>query len=293
VTARYHPRMRSALLVCVCGCSLYFGPSQQQQQQPPPGGIAYDGGTVRPPDDAGPTLSCDWNVCRNGIVYHVAPTPVVNGACATPSFTDPLPIETCPYGCELTGFYSDRSANPCATPPPPTYDCTLAGSACSGMATQACGATLTCGIQAQTGECACGSDRHWGCTPACSDGLCSSAAVQQAIVGTWSGTATPVASSFPAGPWHVTLTIGSDHVWTGSTDQAYRDPFYYGGSGGGGDKVFVQAETALGGEGILRVFGGDNDGLVENLHVDATHLSFTWVAAWLNCSFAFDYVLTR
>ena len=282
--------MRSVLLVGVCGCSLYFGPSQQQQEPPPT--IAFDGGTVRPADAGDPLVRCDWYECRNGTVYQVAPTAVVDGMCLPPTFTDPVAIQTCAYGCELTGFYQSTTVDPCASAPLPTYDCTLAGSACTANATQACGATLTCGVQAQTGECACGSDGLWGCTPACSDGLCSSAAVQQAIVGTWTGTATPV-SSFPAPPWNVTLTIGSDKVWTGSTNMPYRDPFYYGGSGGGDDKVFIEAQTVLGGEGILRVFGGANDGLVENLHVDATHLSFTWVAAWLNCSFAFDYQLTR
>lgn len=285
--------MRSLVLVGVCGCSLYYGPTPQQQPLPPE--IGFDGGSVEPgpPEDAGPALWCDWDICKNGVVYAVAPTPVESGTCGVPSFTDPQPIETCPYGCEVAGFYQATSIDPCASPPPPTYDCTLAGSACTANASQTCGATLTCGVQAVTGQCACGSGGLWGCTPACSDGLCSSAAVQQALVGTWTGTATPTEAGFPAPPWNVTLTLGSDHTWVGSTDQSYRDPFYYGGSGGGADKVFIEAQTALGGNGVLGVFGGERNGQLENVHVDATHLSFTFVAAWLDCAFTFDYVLTR
>jgi hypothetical protein len=172
-------------------------------------------------------------------------------------------------------------------PAPAVYTCQAQG-ACTQGQTEGCAAQLQCAQVASVGDCSCPSGT-WTCEAACSDGLCSAEAVQAAITGTWSGTVSP--PSF-AQPYHVTLTVGADRKWS-----AVSSPypiFYYGDNGGAvGEKLFIQAQTSLGAYGTVRIFGGDVDGMIEDLHVSAHHLTFTFVDSWLSCTRQFYFDLAR
>jgi hypothetical protein len=157
---------------------------------------------------------------------------------------------------------------------------------------EGCGGTVQCSAIASVGSCTCDATSHWACTPACADGLCSAAAVQHAIAGVWSGTVDP--PSF-ADPYAVTLTITEDGRWSGTAPTMHdNSPFYYGDGGGrGANRIFVQAQTAVGGFATIRVFGGDIDGAMEAIHVDAHTLRFTFVDSWLSCTRRFSFDLHR
>jgi hypothetical protein len=145
---------------------------------------------------------------------------------------------------------------------------------------------MQCGQVVQTGSCSC-SETGWQCQSACSDGYCSAEELQAAIVGTWHGVVTTPFDFLPT--YETTLTIAANGDWT-----ATGDAFYYGGNGGtNGSKLIVQAQTALGGYGVVRLFLASVDGMFTTMRVDATHLRFTFVDSWLSCSRSFSFDLTR
>ena len=172
-------------------------------------------------------------------------------------------------------------------PAPEVYSCQAQG-ACAQGGSEGCSAQAQCALVVSVGDCTCPAGT-WTCEAACSDGLCSAQAVQEAITGTWSGTVTP--PSF-AQPYQVKLTIGADRRWS-AVSPTYP-VFYYGDNGGGvSDRLFVQAQTSIGAYGTVRIFGGDVDGMIENLHVSAHHLTFTFVDSWLSCTRQFYFDLAR
>jgi len=194
----------------------------------------------------------------------------------------------------VTSTEPDASTMPpctsCNNAPPPTiYECANTG-ACSANETDGCGAPLACGQVVSTGSCSCAGGQ-WSCQPACDDGLCGAAAVQTAITGHWTGTVTP--PSF-AQPYTIDLWIAADGSWRATSTGADSIPFYYGDNGGApGEKIWIQAQTSLGAYAAIGLFGGELDGMITALHVDAHHLSFAFVDSWLSCSRTFTFALAR
>lgn len=278
--------MRFVLLVIALGgCSLYFGPSDDtaipDPTSPPDAGML-------PPD--APLPQCTFFYCSDGTIYELDPVSVNPDylGCQAPDYSTAVPVGTCEYGCRFENLYQGGPGDPngpCASPPPPVYTCEETGP-CSIGQTQGCGAPFACGQMVPIGTCACDAN-GWSCEPACSDGLCSPAAVQQALVGTWTGTVTTPFDFMPS--YQTTLTVAPNGDWT-----ATGNAFYYGGNGGTlGSKIYVQAQTSLGAYGVVRLFYASVDGLMTGIRVDAHHLRFTFVDSWLGCGRSFSFDLHR
>ena len=280
---------RALALVGLAGCNLYFGSPHHRVQPDAAVRVIVD---AFPIDDAPPVTCLAWDVCRDGIVYEAAASEH-DGQCDPPDFTNAPAIATCQYGCSAFAEtpFQPTGTSPCGQAPWMPNDCALAGNACTIGATQDCGGALDCGYVAESATCTCPSGT-WSCVHACSDNLCSAEAVQEALVGVWSGTVTP--PSF-AGPYTVTLTIAEDGSWAGTTSESYRVVFYYGDNGGSpAERILVDDQTAIGAFATVGLFGNEGvEGFLANLHVDAHHLTFTFEDAWLGCSRHFAFDLTR
>lgn len=275
---------QSAMLaLALGGCSLYFGESADDTGSSEGSGFV-DGGVMATPDAMLP--QCTLYYCSDGTIYELDPVSVNPDylGCQDPDYSTAVPVATCEYGCRYENLYQG-GPGPCASPPPPVYTCEETG-ACSVGQTQDCGAPFACGQLVQTGTCTCDAN-GWSCEPACSDGLCSPAAVQQAIVGTWTGTVTTEFEFMPT--YQTTLTVAANGDWT-----ATGNAFYYGGNGGTlGSTIFVQAQTSLGAYGVVRLFNASVDGLLTGIRVDSHHLRFTFVDSWLGCGRSFSFDLHR
>jgi hypothetical protein len=266
--------MRQALLLfALSGCDLYFATDSSPSALDAP-----------PPESPG---ECQFYQCRVDTVYKFDPVPVnPNGSgCGPINFSTAQAIETCEYGCRHQSLYQGGPVGPCAPAPPKIYACAETG-ACVANQTQTCSAPMQCGVTVSTGSCTCDTN-GWSCHPACSDGLCRTEDVQQAIVGTWTGTVTTPFDFMPS--YETTLTIAPNGDWS-----ATGDPFYYGGNGGTtGSQIFVQAQTDVGAYGVVRLFLASVDGQLSAIRVDATRLRFTFTDSWLSCGRSFQFDLVR
>jgi hypothetical protein len=117
--------------------------------------------------------------------------------------------------------------------------------------------------------------------------------VLHVLAGHWTGTVTP--PSF-AEPYPVELEIGADGHLTPYGVGAYT-AFYYGQDGGDPNRwINIVAETATGAVGTVGVEFDPQEilpGMINGLHVDATHLHFQFWDSWLSCTRGFEFDLTR
>lgn len=109
--------------------------------------------------------------------------------------------------------------------------------------------------------------------------MCGAAAVQAALVGTWSGTVVTAGSTVS-----LRLTITPDGHYI--TEVPGPDSAFYYGSDGAGDarRFHVIGQTAVGATAIVRIFFGSQsvqDGLVRGLRIASGHLTFDVYTAWL------------
>jgi hypothetical protein len=202
--------------------------------------------------------------------------PVVFATCAGECTTDYRDV--CLYpDCSTP---DDMCTDPPAEPLPPVLDCAPA-TVCNGAGTETCGGLDACGAPLITGHCTCTATGAT-CEPTCTDGLCGTAAVQAALVGTWYGTVVT-----PWDTYDMTLAIAADgHYDIACPGQ--RSGLYYGSDGGGDARRFhVIAQTELGATAVVRVFFGwaeIQDGLARGIRIQGDTLRFDLVRAWLDCS---------
>jgi hypothetical protein len=274
------------VLVGACllaGCELYFGPGEQPQQQHADARRSVDatradahGYPDADPPDAHPS-SFTFATCAGGQLYR-----------SDPQATDVPPADP--------GAAYASCAGACITPGG-VYDC-LGDPTCAGAGPWLCASQAGCPRLPACGTGPYGSGlSNSVCAGAggCSDGLCSPLAVLHAIAGHWQGTVTPPSFSPPYG---VDLVIAADgHVSPHRDDGQYGVAFYYGDDGPNPDRWFrigtVTPDGAVGTVGVMFSPQEILPGLVTELHVDATHLTFAFWDGWLDCTRRFDFALTR
>lgn len=178
--------------------------------------------------------------------------------------------------------------------PAPVVACTDVGAACDDEgAARACETVVVCETDYGTGACAC-SDGAWQCDVPCPDGLCSAAAVQDAIVGSWHGAAT---AEFGV-TWDLSLQILPDHHYVGDAetdDELINGAFYYGADGELELQwIDVVSQSADGAVARVNLGWADSaaPGTIHELLVTADTMTFTFVPP-LGCGYEIDYVLTR
>jgi hypothetical protein len=274
------------VLICLTGCSLYFG------DNPPSRGGGDDDVVAPPPDQppgSGPVaiVRCEDGWMRRVQVPDFAPTQPGHGAGTT--------VGQCEGACQSAAYVcpggncDGAEAALCGATQSSGEPCSLEGASCSGTSSVECPATTTCGYSVAGSSCAC-SNGVYACT---AHGETPS--IQQQLVGKWQGTVHP--PSFSA-DYAVSLWIYPDGTYWAECDDQFCTAFYYGGDGPYPDRTIsiLAASSTEGAWANIGIYFGSsppNVGAIQALTVSDTTLRFTFNASWFGCGQPFFFDLTR
>jgi hypothetical protein len=221
----------------------------------------------QPPDAFVPTHFCDFYVCLDNTLWKFPPTPSAGMGCSAPNPNGVEAIATCEYGCRTDKAM--QTSDLCAQPPLEPYTCTPPAT-CAAGDTFDCVESFGCELGQRDitfGACACGAASTWACTETCLDGVCGAAAVQAAIVGTWRGTVVFFNRTYQA-----TLDIAADGAWRMTDVEPMGENL--GGGGTPGANIFIQAQTANGAAGVIRIYEASAAKPLLDIRVTADRLRF-------------------
>jgi hypothetical protein len=286
--------------ILLSGCSLYFpsnGPHGHggDDDYVPDASYVIDDASlpdanIELPPGTTPALARCENGTLRGVTDPTGPDQPGHGAGSL--------LGTCAHGCQSASIECtagcENAMELCQLPASAGASCELVGTSCTAGSTIACPQETACGLSVPSSTCTC-----QGGVYACTE-VTPIAETQQAIVGQWSGTVTP--PSF-AQPYQVSLWIYPDgSYWAECAGGDCQHAFYYGGDGPLPDRRITIVSDAADTGAYARIaidFGGyfygtaPNVGGIAGLTVDATHLRFTFYAAWFGCDQPFLFDLTR